>query len=456
LWPNWRGPYCNGRSKPAANLPDKPVTGMREVWVSEQRLPGTYRADSRTGGKLSENLLSSGYSSPIVAEGGVYLYYYVPNGDAYYKASIKRHIDAGREHATMGRKLVYISANEVLIRVDAETGKTDWKRTYVAAGHNLEGPFNKGGGQFTPCYGHGNIYTIGTSAKIYCVNAGTGKPVWENDLGIRRRYEADAQEYFERTGEMTGRRNDYAGCPLVVGDVVVVSDHRQYKGGPRNMGAIGLVGFDAHTGEYLWYQRGLGGTGMLASSPVRWVHQGKEYAIGAGAGVGCVDPSTGELLWKIGGGWNNAAAIDGDRLLFATADGVTCHRLSLKGARPRWTAKADYKESSPVIQDRHLFCSSGGGIVCFRMSDGKFVAGGGKGAPVWAALAGGDGYVFAQGKEGSRKGINVLKLLEDKQELKVVAFIPVSPSTCTSPAYTSGRLYMRSLDRLRCFEFTYD
>jgi len=451
-WPQWRGPFCSGG---AVDSPDKPAstaTNLVQLWESEARLPGTYEADARFSVKLTRNLTSSGYSSPIVAGGCVYVYYYVPNGDVFDKAAHRRHVDRGMKTATAGRKALYPSANEVILCVDAANGKTLWKRTFVAVGLNLEGGFNKGGGNFTMCYADGKVYAIGTSAKVYCLEAKTGKPVWENDLGIRRRYMKDLVEHLTEIESLTGARNDFGGNPLVIGGVLTVSDHIEYKGGPRNMKGNGLIGLDAGTGEFRWVRTGFGGSGMLAGTPLCWTHKGKEYVIGSGGrGIGCIDPRDGKLLWTAKGGFQNAAAILGD-LLVVAGENVSCFELSLSGAKAKWEAPGGFRQSSPAIYKGCLLYSAGGEIRCARMSDGRLQGAlKGAGAPEYSSLVAGDGFLFVPTAGRGKAGLSVLSAEPSGGALKKVGSWRISYANSTTPAYADGKLYVRSEDRLRCF-----
>jgi len=72
-WPRWRGPYGNG----AAVDPGYPLVAdirkARLVWQSQQEIPPPHDEGM-------EQVWTGGYASPIVAEGKVFLYYFLPHG----------------------------------------------------------------------------------------------------------------------------------------------------------------------------------------------------------------------------------------------------------------------------------------------------------------------------------------------------------------------------------------
>jgi outer membrane protein assembly factor BamB len=172
-WPNWRGPGYTGIQPDGPKLLDAWKKGPLQVWNSEP-LP-------------SGNL--GGYSSPVVANGKVYLYISWKN----YEGN---------------------SDKDVLVCLDQKTGATLWKAVYPG--------INRGqGNSSTPAIADGRAFVLGGSA-FYCVDAETGKSLWS-------------------VPAWNGASSDGSSCsssPVVAGKVVVV-------GAP-------LRGFDVETGKQLW------------------------------------------------------------------------------------------------------------------------------------------------------------------------------------------------------------
>lgn len=424
----------------------------RLLWRSEEAVPGTYEGDARSGGSRTAGRIPSGYASPIVAEGRVYLAYYVPNGPAYDKGVVARAIPRGG----FGRDHWYTDADEVILCVDADTGKTVWKRVFVESGWNLEAGFNKGGCQLTPCYAYGLVYAINTSGKVHCVDAKTGLPVWESDVGIRARYQSNFKDGSREQWSLSGGRNDFGGCVMTAGGVLAVSDHWEYKGGPRTMArGNGLVGFDAKTGRRLWYAPGLGGTGMLAGTPLRWRHKGREYFIAAGEhGVSCLEAKTGRELWNIrDAGFNNAAACSEDYLFcHAGQSGLTCFEITPDGTTKKWSKGEGMGVISPVLYRDHFYAKLGKGkIGCMEAATGKVL----KTQPqedISGSMVGGDGLLFVHASGRAKAGMNVFKM--DPKDFRLLddQRWPISFANSTTPAYAGGRVYVRGRDRLYCYD----
>jgi outer membrane protein assembly factor BamB len=453
-WTGWRGPFCNGTAADSGLPLVETWEQARLLWRSDERVPGTYEGDARGGGSRLAGRVPSGYCSPVVAEGRVFLVYYVPNGPVYDASVVERGVPKGG----FGREHWYTDADEVVLCADANTGKTLWKRVVVERGWNLEAGFNKGGCQLTPCYGNGVLYALNTSGRVYAFEGKTGAPVWESDLGIRARYQEMFKEGSRETGRIEGGRNDFAGCVMLAGGVLAASDHWEYKGGPRTMAnGNGLVGFDARSGRRLWRLPGLGGGGMLAATPLRWTHGGREYFIASGErGVACVDPLSGRELWNLAGAnFDNAAACDETRLFCSVRDaGLGCYEITPQGASLKWKLPRgeDAGFTSPVLYRGHLYGKVGSGrAVCIEANTGK-VLGTQAQEDISGSMVGGDGLLFAHASGRGKEGLNVFRM--DPADFRLVGGRrwPVSFANSTTPAYVEGRLYLRGRDRLYCYD----
>ena len=101
-------------------------------------------------------------------------------------------------------------------------------------------------------------------------------------------------------------------CPMVADGVVVfnMNDDRAMMAETRP--SHGMIGLDAHTGRELWrVPQCLG----VWCSPMRWVHEGKTYAIGACKDSAvAVEVHSGKILWRVPGNYVLKAG-------FATGEG---------------------------------------------------------------------------------------------------------------------------------------
>lgn len=172
-WPQWLGPKRDGSS------PEK-LTPWKGELKAAWRVP-----------------VGDGHSSPVIANGKVYL------------------------HAKVKGK----SAEELLC-FDAKTGKPLWNKGYPRG--FILNPFGTGP-QATPTVAGGKVYTFGITGVLTCFDAETGSQVWQ----------VDTAKEFSPPKLIFGS----ACSPLVDGDKVLI-----------NVGAKGasVVAFSANKGEPVW------------------------------------------------------------------------------------------------------------------------------------------------------------------------------------------------------------
>ncbi|MGB2824652.1 MAG: PQQ-binding-like beta-propeller repeat protein, partial [Phycisphaerae bacterium] len=307
-WPAWYGPGCNFAAEPSGHRLVDSLAESRLLWKSQERF-GSGKAQSPRYGVIAEDggrlplLPSSGGASPVVAGGNVYVYYLMPSGEAVDEKLLEQR----REKAKGGplprweMDLWRIAADDVIACLDGRTGRTLWRTVYKGAGANWHdskaGPCN-----VTPCIWKGKVYAIGSTGRVYCLDAATGGQVWQSSIG-RRHFAIEAAKAValkqRRYGRLTFNR-DFGGAPTVTDGVVVMPDF-------TSKGACGLLGLDAETGREFWR---LPGAVAEDSTPLRYEHDGKAYIISGVAGrekdapgrIVCVEPRTGSVRWTIAEG----------------------------------------------------------------------------------------------------------------------------------------------------------
>ncbi|HJR07717.1 MAG TPA: PQQ-binding-like beta-propeller repeat protein [Pyrinomonadaceae bacterium] len=220
-WPQWGGAHRNFMSDAKGLATVWPEGGPRRLWQRE---------------------LGEGYSA-IAAEGGR-LY-------------------------TMSRR----ESREIVIALDAATGKTVWEYAYEApfsADYSME---NGTGPHATPTIAGERVFTAGATGKLHALDKRTGKLLWSHDL---------LNEY-----KGTIRVNGYACSPLAYRDTVIMQ-----VGGEGNA----LMAFRQKDGSVAWKRHDFKNS---PSSPLLINVDGQDQLVAFmyDTLVG-VDPASGELLWS--------------------------------------------------------------------------------------------------------------------------------------------------------------
>lgn len=159
------------------------------------------------------------------------------------------------------------------------------------------------GPRSTPTIADGEVYSMGATGILTCLDLRTGRRIWRHDVLEENR--AATPEWGK------------ACSPLLVGDLVVVS-----AGGTNGHS---LVAYDRETGEEVW----AGGDGRSSySSPLLATLAGREQIVILNhASIAGHDPADGHVLWETP--WPNdqpsvaqPLPIGPDRLLVSAGYGV--------------------------------------------------------------------------------------------------------------------------------------
>jgi outer membrane protein assembly factor BamB len=237
-WPQWGGPERDFKAVPAGRIAATwPPDGPRELW-------------SRP--------LGEGYSA-IAGDGATLFTMYRP---------IKGLVTILKE-----RVWSPATAPEVVIALDAATGRTLWEHAYdapILPRMNVEyGP----GPHATPLIVGDTVYAVGSTGRMHALDRKTGRVVWARDL------------YGELKGTVQGR--GYSCSPMAHGSNVIVT-----VGGPGQA----LVAFDRKTGGIAWKNANVEPS---PSSPRLIRVDGQEQVVLFHAdGVAGFDPASGAALWN--------------------------------------------------------------------------------------------------------------------------------------------------------------
>jgi outer membrane protein assembly factor BamB len=389
-WPQWRGPDRTGISKETGLLKAWPADGPKLRW------------------KITD--LGTGYSSPVVVKGVVYV------------------------QTTRG-------PDEFVVALDEKTGKEAWATKIGLVGKN-QGP-QYPGTRATPTVDGDTLYCLASDGELNAVGT-DGKVKWHKNLKAEFAGEVGFWAYTESVlidGDKLictpgGKTATLAALKKADGSVVWksevpggdVADYASIMavtgGGKKQYVQYlrkALVGVDAETGKFLWKYTRTQDQGASVLTPV--VSDGKVFVAGSRTGGGLVK------LEADGGG------VKATEVFFEKAYGP-----SMGGA---------------ILVDGSLYFTAGSGggakLYCVDFATGKEKW---KEACVGSAsLCVADGMLYARGWNGD---LALVEVNPEKYVEKGRFKQPFKTKTqgWPHPVVANGGFYVRDMDTLLCFDVT--
>ena len=458
-FPSWRGVHGSGAAHSGKKLVDD-ITLARRRWKSEY-VPGVYGSIIQTG--------NSGVS---VAEGKVVLVYHYPNDDVWDVKYAKQMTDAANwpqkgsyaldleylaaaqdksKQEAYARKKFAISADDVVLCLDANTGEKLWKTVYEKKGINCtkqgRGAFicAKCAPQSIPCVAKGKVFALGNTGRVYALNLADGKPLWESDLGSTFKRLEEIKRKARETKNLPGYgRKDMAHGPVYAEGVVVCYDD-----------ASSLIGFNPETGDKLWTVKAR--MSKYYSSPMLWPHKDRTYVI---AGGNLLDPKTGKILWYVPGQpckEPGTASVCGEYLFW----NMVCYKISAEKATEVWryAAGQSSRDGTPVIQNGMLLFRNQEKhrVELYDIATGKQLASTTRPPGISTengSFVGGDGRGFLELGRDAGSAIGMFMMESGTKDLMPSALAVPHYAMSTTPVYCDGRLYLRMLDHIACWDVT--
>jgi outer membrane protein assembly factor BamB len=163
--------------------------------------------------------------------------------------------------------------DEVVVSLEASTGRTRWEHAMPAPAHPKQ-DFSQGPGPHaTPLITEDLVCAAGSTARLRCLDAATGRLIWSRDL-------------VAEDGATVVYRG-YSSSPIAHGDAVIV------QGGGSGRA---VMAFDRRTGKPRW--RG-GDYANTNSTPALLKFEGDRQLVAFMADVVAgFHPDTGEELWS--------------------------------------------------------------------------------------------------------------------------------------------------------------
>ncbi len=394
-WGHWRGPTGNGVAVNAS----PPI-----------------RWSSTTNVKWKVAIPGRGSGSPVIWNGRVFVVTAVAVDDNAATALPK-------------------SAFKLLC-FDRSTGRLLWDRTAVMATPHQKTHRTNGFASASPCTDGEHVYAHFGSRGLYC-------------------YTMDGLLKWSRTdfGQMDTRMDYGEGSsPALEGDKILVPwDHE----GPSSLYAL-----DKSTGKTIW--RTERDEPSCWATPLVVEHKGaKQVVMNGQTCARAYDLETGKELWRCGGQAVRpvASAVAANGLVFVGSgfrgSFLGAFRLDGRGdiqntAHVAWVLDRDTPDiASPLLSGRRLYFHKAktGLLSCVDTATGKphYMAARIPGLrSTYASPIAAGGYVFVTGRSGTTV------VIEDSDQLKIVASNSVGETVDATPAPVDNELFIRGENHLFC------
>ncbi len=378
----WRGPQRDGHFTETGLLKEWPVNGPKQL--------------------LQVDKLGKGWSSPIFADGTIYITGMIGTQD-------------------------YLSA------VDMK-GNTLWQVSYGNS-WNQSYPDTR----CSPVIEDNRIYVQSGTGRVVCINRANGKENWA--VEVDKDYEG---EYHVWGNSET---------PLIIDDKLICS-----PGGDKTS----VIALDKMTGKLIWQSKSLGGARGYASATIFEYRDFRYVLAMIGTEIMALVPETGEIAWHYryfdpekwryqdnGLIWANTPLINGDEIFISMGYNYDAVMLKM-GADGKSIAEKyrnttlDNHHGGLVLYDGHVYGANWdnnnkGNWVCMDWKTGDISfneSWGSKGSLVMA-----DGLIYAYNERG---GLGLVKPVPEK-------FTVLSEFTITEgagmhwahPYIADGKLFMR-------------
>jgi outer membrane protein assembly factor BamB len=390
-WPQFRGPQRTGVSSETGLLKEWPKEGPKLVWHARD--------------------IGDGYATPALA------------GNRLYLLS-SRGLD-----------------NEFVQALSTGDGKQIWATKIGKVGNPEQRP-SFPTSRSTPTVEGDVLYALGSDGDLACLETAGGKVRWQKNLRA---------EFGGRPGQWA-----YSESPLIDGDALVVT-----PGGAQ----AAIVALNKKTGALIWKVAVPGADPAAYASIIIFEAGGrKQYAQYMENGVVAVDAKTGQFLWRYDGTksiTNIPTLVAGGGQIYTSgrAAGALLRPVAAEGG---WKAEEVYKQrglpssnGGSVLVGKVLYGTGDQGLVAVDFATGKpFWANPGIGA---ASVLHAEGRLYLHGENGD---VALVEATSEGYREKGRFTPPNQPKHVRGgmekawpyPVVANGRLYIRDLDSLWCYD----
>ena len=325
--------------------------------------------------------------------------------------------------------------NDLVFCINSENGQIIWKGSYKAESGTSHGP----GARATPAIYENKVYTYGRSGDLVCWQLLDGQKIWHKNVK-----------------DIGGVEPDWglSSTPLVFDDKVIV------QGGGKAL----VVAYNKENGEVIWKSLE-GASGYSAAVSIN-IDSTQMLLVYHAVALSCLNPIDGKEIWNVPwpteyGVNASTPAIEND-IVFHTSGygkGGQALKITKNQYKIMWT-NTDFaaQHSDPIIIDGYIYGYSGessnikGDYKCIELASGK---------EMWTSKEPGmgtsiyvDGHIICFDIKGS---LHLIK--PNPKEFNQIATIKAAMREVTNPAWTSpsvanGKLYLRYMQKLICFDLS--
>ena len=335
-----------------------------------------------------------------------------------------------------GNRLVVLGRdknNDLVFCLDARTGDLIWYKSYRAKVGSSHGP----GPRATPFVDQDRVYTFGRGGDLACWRLLDGELLWKRDV-------EDAGGKEPTWGHSTS--------PLVYEDRVFV------QGGGRAL----VLAYDKMTGRLLW--KSMEGPAGYAALALLKEESAVSLLTFHGTGLACLNVADGAVRWTTP--WKTAYNVNattplvaGTTVFITSGYNTGCQALRVQDnqVQPLWRSKVIASHhSDPIILDGFLYGYSGqseqneGWFKCVELETGRERWR--TNAIGWGTTVFVDSHLLCMDIRG-----NLFLIKPDPDKFEKVAELNAALGEVTHPAWTipvvaNGRLYLRYMQRLICYD----
>jgi len=272
----------------------------------------------------------------------------------------KVNVGFGDATPVLSGKRIYLAvrqnADEVVLCIDAGTGKEIWRSTYSSPA--VTGPATSHPGpRSTPAISDGKIVTFGVSGILTCLDAATGKVLWKKENP-----ENLVPQFF------TGM------SPLIVDKICIAHTGTKDKGQ--------IVAFDLTTGNEKWKWEGDGPA--YASPSLMVTDKQKNIIVQTEKNLMALSLADGKLQWQVPTPvqqrfYNAASPYINGQIIYYTGQGTGTKALQVNKEGGKFVTKELWsnpeigtKWNTPVLKDGFLYgFTDQKRLFCIDASTGK-------------------------------------------------------------------------------------